>query len=736
LAGEIFISYRRADAAWARLLHELLRAEGVEAWYDALVGAGEDWRTTTAQALEASRIFVLLFSSNAAQSGDIAKELAAAVLEKKLIVPVRLEDIAPKGAFLYELASRNWINAYEDTEARLAELAKGLAHLVRSGASDESLLPFERALSAPKQTRTAAFIAATAAIAALAAAAATAAWWLWPVKHWTVESSRPFISTLALEGEPAFSPDGKTLAYISGPDSLSRKIYVRNVAGGNGIKITNDDYDDVSPTWSPDGTKLAYVAIRSGESCRIMVTSVPAGEARQVGRCARAESTSVSWQPGTSFLYYADRGVPADVPIGGKETAASLILRTSDFLIRLDLASGEKRTLAKDPTTTILTLWYLQCSPDGKSLLLLGSESASTDVLRIRDLTHGTEKALGKIVIGGSAAWSEDSRSVLTSNAAGIGSEIKAYPIDGAAPYSVYAAAINVSHLAAGKDGLLALETDPSRQNLARASPKPATQPDLIDPANGKSWAPSFAPDGTLAFLSNRSGNNAVWVIKPGGVPALLYDGGLSHLFRLAYSPDGKYLAMPVAQEDGLNVTILTADGAAVSSFHSPTFGYGSPTWTPDSREVIYFDIRTGAYVRVDVTNPARRSLAAPKLWGGIILHGGHEYAARPNAPGYWQIDKGEKRITAKYPANWAAPPVLMGDDLLVPDLTAAEGPRILAQPLAGGPDRVLAHVPGAPPQNGRLDMGLAVNPKTGDVIYVAAVQSDTNIDLLTLARH
>ena len=130
MAGEIFISYRRVDCAWAQLLQrERLRCEGVEAWYDAHVGAGEDWRIATAKALEDSKIFVLLFSESAAQSTDIAKELAAAVLEKKLIVPVRLQNIAPKGAFLYELASRNWINAYEDTEAKLAELAKGLARL-------------------------------------------------------------------------------------------------------------------------------------------------------------------------------------------------------------------------------------------------------------------------------------------------------------------------------------------------------------------------------------------------------------------------------------------------------------------------------------------------------------------------------------------------------------------------------------------------------------------------------
>lgn len=175
MAGEIFISYRRADIAWAKLLHDQLKAEGVEAWYDAQIGAGQDWRVTTANALEASRIFVLLFTANAAMSSDIAKELAAAVQEKKLIVPVRLENVQPKGAFLYELASRNWINAYEDTEAKLEELARGLAQLVRTGTRDDSVLPFEGARGAKstpparKRKTIPALIAGAALVVALAA---------------------------------------------------------------------------------------------------------------------------------------------------------------------------------------------------------------------------------------------------------------------------------------------------------------------------------------------------------------------------------------------------------------------------------------------------------------------------------------------------------------------------------------------------------------------------------------
>lgn len=134
MAGEIFISYRRADQAKARLLHALLKQRGVDAWYDALLGAGEDWRHKTASALEAAPIFVLLFSKVASESDDISKELAAATFSKKLVIPVRIENIKPSGAFLYELASRNWIDAYEDTEVAFADLADKLAALVKGGA--------------------------------------------------------------------------------------------------------------------------------------------------------------------------------------------------------------------------------------------------------------------------------------------------------------------------------------------------------------------------------------------------------------------------------------------------------------------------------------------------------------------------------------------------------------------------------------------------------------------------
>src|SRR5215471_3805515 len=139
--------------------------------------------------------------------------------------------------------------------------------------------------------------------AVFVAVAGAAAWLFWPERQWTVESGRPFAASLALEGDPAFSPDGGTLAYSVGPDGGPRKIFVRNLAGGDGIKVTNDDFDDTAPSWSSDGGHIAYVGMRPGEPCHLMVAAVPAGAVREVGRCQRANTSSIAWRPGTNFLY-------------------------------------------------------------------------------------------------------------------------------------------------------------------------------------------------------------------------------------------------------------------------------------------------------------------------------------------------------------------------------------------------------------------------------------------------
>ena len=381
-----------------------------------------------------------------------------------------------------------------------------------------------------------------------------------------MESSRPFISTTALEGEPAFSPDGKMLAYASGQDALSHKIYVRNLAGGDGIKITTD-LDDVSPSWSSDGARIAYVAQKTGEPCRIMVVTVPAGEAREAGRCTQAETSSVTLAAGTQrSLNYTDQ-----------------LKMAGSVIVRLDLGTGARLQIAAlNQAQTTLGQVQAVVRRTASLYFTSGSKTAHSEPVVVRDLASGMEKTLGEITgTTGSQRFCHrlvrgfPDRSGDLFRAASA-PRSSAYPVEGSASYSVYATATIASHLALG-GGLLALETDSRRANLARASMAPAAQPDIIDPSNGITSSPTFAPDGTLAFISNRSGTNAVWIMKPGAVPTLLFDFGLRRIAGAQFSPDGTRLAVGVASL-ALGVSSLPSGSAGTFQRYRRRM---APAWHP-----------------------------------------------------------------------------------------------------------------------------------------------------------
>jgi hypothetical protein len=222
VANEIFISYRRSDEPRARLFYNLLKERGVEAWYDAKIEAGEDWRTSTANALDAAPIFVLLMSKTASESGDIAKELAAATHKRKLVVPVRLDDMQLEGMFLYELASRNWIDAFHHTEQRLGELADKLAALVKADMSPEAAARLDinvAEIAAAKSAKKGAFprlmqkggsvALITAGAVALVAAAGSGIWFFTkssldePPKAWTNGASASAATAVAVSAATA-----------------------------------------------------------------------------------------------------------------------------------------------------------------------------------------------------------------------------------------------------------------------------------------------------------------------------------------------------------------------------------------------------------------------------------------------------------------------------------------------------------------------------------------------------
>lgn len=63
--------------------------------------------------------------------------------------------------------------------------------------------------------------------------------------------------------DPAWSPDGKRIAFMRGPFGRP-EIYLMDADGGNVAKLPIGDDNGFSPTWSPDGKWIAFYSYRPG----------------------------------------------------------------------------------------------------------------------------------------------------------------------------------------------------------------------------------------------------------------------------------------------------------------------------------------------------------------------------------------------------------------------------------------------------------------------------------------
>ncbi|MBA2359662.1 MAG: PD40 domain-containing protein [Actinobacteria bacterium] len=62
--------------------------------------------------------------------------------------------------------------------------------------------------------------------------------------------------------EPAWSPDGRRLAYGSLRNGRV-DVYVANVDGSSARRLTRGPRDNESPSWSPDGRSILFTSFRN-----------------------------------------------------------------------------------------------------------------------------------------------------------------------------------------------------------------------------------------------------------------------------------------------------------------------------------------------------------------------------------------------------------------------------------------------------------------------------------------
>lgn len=137
MTGKVFISHSSRDKVKANRIVADIEKRGIPCWISARLSdlqPGQDYQKRIFEAIEPALAVVLLFSSNANSSEDMAKETALASRLRKPLIPVKIEDSEPEGAFAYQMAAAQYINLYEDYQGSIDELCSRLAELAASGA--------------------------------------------------------------------------------------------------------------------------------------------------------------------------------------------------------------------------------------------------------------------------------------------------------------------------------------------------------------------------------------------------------------------------------------------------------------------------------------------------------------------------------------------------------------------------------------------------------------------------
>ena len=211
---------------------------------------------------------------------------------------------------------------------------------------------------------------------------------------------------------PAWSPDGKRIAFVSDRDGhvhakhgwSTNEIYVMDTDGGNQQNLTNDPHDDRSPSWSPDGKHIVFSANRDWDNPQSIDIYVMDADGNNLQRLTNNpnEDQDPSWSPdGERIVFSASRKGHVEDKFG-----------ITDEIYVMDADGGNQQRLTDNRNND----WSPSWSPDGKRIAFMSDrkgDAVNFDIY-VMDADGGNLQNLtNHRGWDGSPSWSPDGQRIV-----------------------------------------------------------------------------------------------------------------------------------------------------------------------------------------------------------------------------------------------------------------------------------------------------------------------------------
>jgi Tol biopolymer transport system component len=452
------------------------------------------------------------------------------------------------------------------------------------------------------------------------------------------------------EGEPTFSPDGRTIAYVADRDG-NFEIYLQQIDGGPAINLTKDPGDDVQPAFSPDGREIAFVSSRGGGT--------------EVGRAA----PRLPHVGGGIWIMPALGGAPRRIVESGNfpswtPDGAGIVYAHGTFrnmrIAVVPATGGESRDIPIDEPDA-LRYFYPRLSGDGRWLLFQNGTR-----IEVVASTGGAPRFLAQ---GQYAAWGQVSSSILfTSEAPGRSQTIWTAPfslekgeLDGPPRPLTFGRGADISASASADGATLAFSAVTDTLNLEEV-PFDAEAGRVIGPGraltSGNTRVGFFDPSPrgeAVAFAADRGTGNHIWRVEAPAPPLeLTRDAQYAENFP-SWSPDGARIAFSRSRPGGEGATSLWVMNADGTNPRRVADDSGMAAWLPDGKSVLA--LRGAGIVRIDLATASAAAVAGSSTRTWFTLDRQGEWIAL-------QSDQGGVMTIAAIPVTGGETRVLVGPPL------------------------------------------------------------------------